>query len=249
MAFSTDPAKEKPLSFMETLSPEVLLYRPATSDVQHTAAPKLVIIAAWTNALDAHIAKYVNKYKSLYPSSQILLVKSTSSIFFKPPLIDKAVQHMVPVIRACFPGDTSSASSGPGLLIHILSNGGSSSISALYGVYASSARGSEDPRLPERVIVFDSSPGTITFSGTVSFFRVGLKGVQRLLVMPFVYLYSFYWSASIAVGYNRDWLAFWGKTHNAAEGEVRRTYIYSETDALVPYSDVEAHADEAEEKG
>ncbi|KAH7124195.1 hypothetical protein EDB81DRAFT_951736 [Dactylonectria macrodidyma] len=249
MASKSKPAKEKPLSFMESLSSEVLLYRPPSSDAEGTAAPKLIIIATWVNAQDAHIAKYVNRYKSLCPYSQILLVKSTSSIFFNPPLIDKAVQPMVPVIRACFPTDASSASSKPGILIHIFSNGGSSSISALRNAYASSMRDSENHHLPEHVTIFDSSPSNITFSATVSFFRVGFNSVQRLLAMPFIYLYSFYWAASIAIGFNRDWLAFWGKTHNEAGGEVRRTYIYSESDDLVDYNAIEAHADEAAKKG
>ncbi|KAM5349052.1 hypothetical protein ACJ41O_008875 [Fusarium nematophilum] len=225
MASKSKPAKEKPLSFMESLSPEVLLYHPPSSDAEGTAAPKLIIIATWVNAQDTHIAKYVNRYKSL------------------------AVEPMVPVIRACFPRDAPSASSKPGILIHIFSNGGSSSISALRNAYASSMRDSENHHLPEHVTIFDSSPSNVTFSGTVSFFRVGLSSVQRLLAMPFIYLYSFYWAASIAIGFNRDWLAFWGKTHNEAGGEVRRTYIYSETDNLVDYNAVEAHADEAAKKG
>lgn len=39
------------------------------------------------------------------------------------------------------------------------------------------------------------------------------------------------------------------KLHNSARGEVRRTYIYSESDRIISYSDIEAHARDAKEKG
>ncbi|KAF4984511.1 hypothetical protein FZEAL_320 [Fusarium zealandicum] len=250
---STNTAVGKPLSFMDNLSSQVLLYRPASST--DTAAspdisPKLVILATWTNALDSHIAKYVNKYKALYPSAQILLVKSTSKIMFNPQHLDETVQPIVPVIRANLPADQSPSSSGPALLIHMLSNGGSSSVSAICKAYAALARDGEDPNLPPHVKIFDSSPGISTLRGTVSFFQVGLPTLQRLLVTPLLYLASFLWGVGNMLGLTRDWLAFWGRTHNEARAhEARRTYIYSETDALVTYQAVEAHATEAEKLG
>ncbi|KAG4275418.1 hypothetical protein FPRO04_14380 [Fusarium proliferatum] len=199
------------------------------------APPKLIIIASWTNALDGHIAKYVNKYKELYPTSQLLLIKSTNKTLFNPPLLAKAVQPAIPVIWASFQNDASSRSQ-PVLLIHLLSNGGSSSVSALYNQYASLARDSEDPYLPLHMIIFDSAPGAFTVSGTISFFQVGLPTAALNLL-----------------GFTRDWLTYWGKTHNETEGnkerEVRHMCIYSDEDALVGHDAVETNAAEAEKLG
>ncbi|KAJ4327406.1 hypothetical protein N0V84_002177 [Fusarium piperis] len=254
MASSTKPAKEKPLSSMEKLSPELFLHRPSSSTGPGDSAhPKLIIVAGWTNALDGHIAKYIEKYKTLYPSSQILLIKSTSKVLFNPPLLKKAIEPMVPVVKSRIPADASTSSPSPALLIHILSNGGSSSISNLYDAYASSAGENESPHLPPHVTIFDSSPGEVTLGGLVAFFQVGLSGVTRLLATPLIYLVGIVWTSAIAVGWHKDWLTFWGKTHNDKESknphEIRRTYIYSETDALVEYKAVEAHAAKAEKEG
>ncbi|UPK95652.1 hypothetical protein LCI18_006587 [Fusarium solani-melongenae] len=254
MASNAKPAKEKPLSFMEKLSPELFLHRPSSSTGSGDPAhPKLIIVAAWTNAFDGHIAKYIEKYKTLYPSSPILLVKSTSKLFFNPPLLRKAVEPMVPAVKACLPADPSSSSSNPSLLIHMLSNGGSSSISTLYDAYAVSAGENEDPHLPPHVTICDSCPGEASASGLVAFVQVGLSSVQRLVATPFIYLVGVVWISAIAVGLTKDWIAVWRKAHNDKENknphEIRRTYIYSERDTMVDYKVIEAHAAEAEKLG
>ena len=94
MASSAQEQGLKPLAFMEVLSPIVSLYRPATtppSSNNSPAAPKLIILASWTGAQDLHIAKYLIKYQSIYPTSQIILIKSPSSLLFRPTLIPAAV--------------------------------------------------------------------------------------------------------------------------------------------------------------
>ncbi|EEU35607.1 uncharacterized protein NECHADRAFT_97350 [Fusarium vanettenii 77-13-4] len=250
MASNTKPAKESPLSFMEKLSPEVFLYRPSSStDSGDPAHPKLIIVASWTNALDGHIAKYIEKYKIIYPSSPIVLVKSTSKILFNPPLLRKAIEPMVPAVKACLPADASSSPS-PSLLIHMLSNGGSSSISNLYDAYAASVGENEDPHLPPHVTICDSCPGWESVGGLVAFLQVGLSGVLRLVATPFMYLVGVVWVSAITVGLAKDWITVWRKTHNDKENknpyEIRRTYIYSEKDTMIDYKAIESHADEAE---
>ncbi|RSL44897.1 hypothetical protein CEP53_011003 [Fusarium sp. AF-6] len=254
MASSTKPAKEKPLSFMEKLSPEVYLHRPSSStDSGDPAHPKLIIVATWTNALDGHIAKYIDKHKTLYPSSPILLVKSTSKILFNPPLLRKAVEPMVPAIKACLPADTSSSSSNPSLLIHMFSNGGNSSLSNLYDAYAASVGENENPHLAPHVTIMDSCPGEESVTGLVAFLQVGLSGVVRLAATPFMYLLGVVWVSAIAVGLTKDWITVWRKTHNDKENknpyEIRRTYIYSERDTIISYKAIESHAAEAEKHG
>lgn len=253
MASNTKTAKQGPLSSMEEVSFKRFLHRPSSSigsgDPDH---PKLIIVASWTDALDSHIAKYIEKYKTLYPSSHILLFKNTSKNPYLPLIPEKTFEPMVPVIKSCLLADGCSSSS-PALLIHMFSTGGSARISSLYDYYAWSAEGNESLHLPPHVTIFDSCPGEGSLSGMVAFFQVGLSGVQRLLATPFIYLLATFWRSAVAAGWLKDWLTIWGRAHNDKESknphEIRRTYIYSETDALIDYKAIETHAAEAEKQG
>ncbi|KAK5997930.1 hypothetical protein PT974_00297 [Cladobotryum mycophilum] len=253
MASDAKSPKEKPLSFMEKLSSEVSIYRPSETDA--TAAtpnsPKLIIIASWTNASDVHVAKYIIKYKEVFPQAEIALIKSTSGLFFNPPRIVEAVKKVIPIIKSTFDTGSSSSSSQPELLIHIFSNGGSSSIASLYDAYAASATEGEDKILPQHVTIIDSAPSEFAAERLVAFLQVGVPTVQRLLTAPILYLVGYSWGLLVAIGALTDWLSVWGNTHNDNErnNEARRIYIYSESDVLVDYRTVESHASAAEKKG
>ncbi|KAF2730701.1 hypothetical protein EJ04DRAFT_515068 [Polyplosphaeria fusca] len=249
---STSPAtKTKPLSFMEKLGPLVFSYRP--SEASSTGAddhPRLIIVSSWTDARDAHIAKYIAKYQALYPAAQILLLKSTMSCIVQPSQIGPAMKVAASVVRAAF--QTPVVSSSPPLLIHVLSNGGSSSIANLYEQYAATAGPDDDKRLPKHVTIFDSCPGLFRIPRAVAFVSVGLPFFQQLIAAPFLYAFAAFWTATMALGLLPNSLSDWSKSHNVDEGnttEVRRVYIYSSTDALTDYKDVEAHAAEAKTKG
>ncbi|RYP20592.1 hypothetical protein DL767_009417 [Monosporascus sp. MG133] len=249
------PATEaRPLSFMETLDPLVSLYRPseASSSSSSRSAdhqPRLIIIASWTGAKDVHIAKYTVKYQALYPAAQILLLKSTMNHIIRPSLIGPSMKHAASVIRAAF--KTPISSSSPHLLIHMFSNGGSSSIANLYEQYAAMAGPNDDKRLPPHVTVFDSCPGVYSIPRAVAFVSVGLSSFQQLIAAPILYAWAAVWSASMALGLLPDSLRDWGNAHNDTGNmaEVRRVYIYSPSDALTDYKAVEAHAAEAKTKG
>ncbi|KAI1166107.1 hypothetical protein F5B18DRAFT_608741 [Nemania serpens] len=244
-----------PLSFMATLDPLVSLYQP--SETSHSSSsrsighqPRLIIIASWTDAKDVHIAKYVVKYQALYPAAQILLLKSTTNHIVRPLLIGPSMKHAASVVRATF--QTPISSSSPHLLIHMFSNGGSSSIANLYEQYAAIAGPNDDKRLPPHVTVFDSCPGVYSITRAVAFFNVSLSSSQQLIAAPIIYAWAALWSVSIALGLFPDSLSDWGKTHNNDTGnaaEVRRVYIYSPSDALIDYEAVEAHAAEAKTQG
>ncbi|KAH7310528.1 hypothetical protein B0I35DRAFT_75527 [Stachybotrys elegans] len=245
-------AKTTPLSFMEALHPLVLIYRPAETSSSSTTykQPRLIIIGSWTGAQDVHIAKYIFRYQALYPAAQILLLKSTMTQVLNPSQIGSIMQHAVPVIRAAFPQGTSPSS--PELLIHILSNGGSSSLANLYREYGAAASAGEATHLPPHVTIFDSCPGVYTIRSTVAFVSVGLPRFVQLLAAPFLYASATVWSALIVVGLLPDGLREWGEAHNniALNGsELRRAYISSPRDAIVGYQDVEAHAADAMAKG
>jgi hypothetical protein len=138
------------------------------------------------------------------------------------------------------------------ILVHILSNGGSSSVANLYEQYAVTAGEGDDERLPRHVTIFDSSPGVWHMSRAVAFVSVGLPHIQRMLAAPFLYTFAAIWSCAVAVGLLDDSLGKWYTSHNDEVGnasEVRRVYVYSREDVLIDYEDVERHAAEAKASG
>ncbi|KAI1323765.1 hypothetical protein F5Y16DRAFT_403099 [Xylariaceae sp. FL0255] len=247
------PAVEaKPIVSMKTLDPLVSLYQPSESSSRNPAQqPRLIIIASWTGARDTHIAKYIVKYQTLYPDAHILLLKSTVNHILRPSLIGPSMKHAAPVVRAVFPQTSASSASFPDLLIHLFSNGGSSSIANLYEQYAAMAGPNDDKYLPPHVTVFDSCPGHYSISRAVTFISVGLSAFQKMAFLPILYAWAIIWSVSMALGLLPDSLGDWSKAHNETQNktEMRRVYIYSASDELIGYEDVEAHAAEAKTKG
>lgn len=203
------------------------------------------------DARDVHIAKYVAKYQALYPAAQILLLRSTMSCILRPSQIGPAMKKAASVVRAAFQTPMSS-SSPPPLLIHIFSNGGSSSVANLYEQYSATAGPDDEKRLPQHVTIFDSSPGLFRISRAVAFVSVGLSSFQQLVAASFLYTLAVVWTAAMALGLLPNSLSDWYRSHNydaANKNEARRVYIYSPTDALTEYKDVEAHAAEANAQG
>jgi len=245
-----------PLSFMEKLGSLVSFYQPLEALSTSTSGeyqPRLIIIAGWTDAKDAHIAKYIVKYQVLYPAAQILLLKSTMSCILRPSQIGPAMKPAASVVRAAFHTPVlSSPSSPPFLLIHMFSNGGSCSVAKLYEQYAAMAGPDEDIRFPPHVSIFDSCPGLFRIPCAMAFISVRLSSFQKLIAAPFLYVWAILWTASMALGLLPNLLADGFKSHNKDERnttEMRRVYIYSPTDTLTDYEDVETHAAEAATKG
>jgi len=236
---------------MEKLDPLVSFYRPSESlSVSAGHQPRLIIISSWTDAKDAYIAKYIAKYQVLYPGAQILLLRSTMSCIVRPSQIGPAMRVAASVVRATF--QTPVSSSSPSLLIHIFSNGGSSSIANLYEQFAATAGPNDDKRLPPHSTIFDSCPGLFRIPRAVAFVSVGLPSFQQLIAAPFLYAFAAFWTVSMTVGLLPNSLGDWYKSHNNDTGntaEVRRVYIYSPADTLTDHKDVEAHAAEAKTKG
>lgn len=122
----------------------------------------------------------------------------------------------------------------------------------LYKEYAANADPEDDKRLPPHVTIFDSCPGLFHMPRAVAFINTGLPSSQRLIAAPLLYAFALFWTALMALDILPNSLNEWYASHNNDDGnvaEVRRAYIYSSTDALIDFKDVEAHATEAKTKG
>lgn len=262
---STTTSPARPLSFMTRLTPQVYLYTP---DPSKTAAPPssnpaappssntvpppdLILFASWMGAGDRHIAKYLTRYRALYPTSAILLIKSEPYHVIFPTLGARAVRPAVSVIRSLVPPSTSSSSS-PRLLAHLFSNAGSAVMSHLYTAFAATSSSSNSSLVPPHATIFDSAPGQFTYRGSVAAFSATVPpGWRRTLAYPIVQLLAlFFWVWHVFVP-GGDFLARLAARHNDAAlvRESGRTYVYSEEDALIPWRGVEGHAAVARERG
>lgn len=246
---TSPPAKIQPLSSLTRLTPEIHHHIPSpqTRDSRVQTAPKLILLLGWMEARDLHLAKYVSKYQSLYPTSQILLIKCPARHMILRARGAQSVQPAVAIIQAAI-GSGSGSGGEPELLIHLFSNGGSALLSHLYTAFTAFT----PSLLPRHTTIFDSAPGEWSYAMASRATMSGIPaGWTRLFAMPVVHLLCMlYWLLYIPWGRAHPF-ALERASHNdlTQVRERRRVYVYSERDELVTADMVERHAADAVRKG
>ncbi|KAI0014603.1 hypothetical protein F4780DRAFT_767543 [Xylariomycetidae sp. FL0641] len=255
--------RDSPLAFMEKLSSAVSLYRPPNLGLAApptTTDPQLILVLGWMDARDAHLARYINQYRTLFPSSCILLVKSRFADLVLPSAAFRDTAPAVGPIRAALqePAEQAPGSRGPSaprLLVHALSGGGSCSLYQLYHHFSLPQPGGirSSSRLPRHVTIFDSSPGLWSYRFNVDLLTASLKpGWHRLLLaLPLAHLVAAVFWVLIRVCGLPDNQETYAAAHRDARrnDERARAYIYSGSDTLCPADCVEADAAEAKRMG
>lgn len=254
------------------LSASVILYSQSQkSSATDPTEPKLILLATWMDARDVHIAKYIARYQTLYPTASILLVKSFFRYYFSPNSARSDLKPAVEVIHDVLDHSpspsTTERNSKPRMLIHVFSNGGSCMLYHLYDLYSESAptitksntyNGRNDLHhnlpglLPPHVTIFDSVPGRWSYTGSTQGVLAGLpSGWMRKLLSPLVHLLGLWWAIKYRLLKIPEETHVWGLAHNdpTKARETCRSYIYSEADELVYHQDVDEHADHAEANG
>lgn len=250
------PTALKPLAMMTKLSPFVSVYEPAGSSSSSSEpsdsndAPKLILVASWMDARDLHIAKYVSRYQTLFPSSKILLVKS----IFKQVLWGlegvKAVEPAIPYLRSQVDSGYLSASpSKPDILVHLFSNGGVATTKRLSQVY----RQKTGQAFPLHAAVYDSCPGVFGFWGSYKAIMMSVpKGILlRWILAPFIHFFNLAVLFSEVVLRRPSGITANAIYHNDPTKlqQIVRTYIYSRNDLMIDWRHVENHAKQAQAAG
>ncbi|RSL54591.1 hypothetical protein CEP54_009777 [Fusarium duplospermum] len=238
------------------LSPSVFLYNPDPK-TDPKPGPRLIIFAPWAFAQENHIAKYVAKYRELFPGSTILVLKCFLRHMFFHPEARRELIPAVEVIRNVLGTETASdGDKGPSLFIHAFSNTGLSTTYNLGDVYAatSSPDDKDQGRLPLHATVLDSTPGRYEYWAIVSAVMFGVprgRWLQRLFSLPLAHLLSSVMWIWMRVLGGRDWVPIWGDRANDPSRTVEtcRSYVYSRVDPLVPHFIVEEHVKDARDKG
>ncbi|KAI6082296.1 hypothetical protein F4821DRAFT_218067 [Hypoxylon rubiginosum] len=256
------------LSFMQTLSPHVYLWRPSPDNTTlGPYDPALIVIFGWMNATDGPLAKYVRQYQVLFPASAILLVTCTFAGMTLPWLGLRQARIAAIAARGILEPDAAQApmnsatdpGTRPHLLLHVFSNAGSTMLYHLYTAYAttgpsSSSGASKSPAavLPLHVTVFDSAPARFAYQTLLQGILDGAPPAARLLVAPIAYLYvALIWTALTVLRVPDHIGDLAPRAHNdpALVREACRVYVYGPADRITSAAGVERHADDAVAKG
>ncbi|KAJ8119416.1 hypothetical protein ONZ43_g3627 [Nemania bipapillata] len=242
------------LHMMTKLSPYIFTYEPSETRAASVTArePKLIIVAAWMDAQDVHVTKYIAHYQSIYPNAAILLVKFVMKEAMLAPVANSVVQPAVLYLRSLISaGDLSATPDHPEILVHVFSNGGATSMQNLYVSYN---RIFGQP-FPLHCTVFDSCPGLHAFSTSYNALMAGFpRGLIRFVVAPFILLMiltTWIWHNPFSFVAGEDFLSKNARLLNdrSLVRQTNRTYIYGTADTMVDWHHIEKHARKAKSKG
>jgi hypothetical protein len=194
-----------------------------------------------------HILKYINAYRKLYPSSPLMVLTNNMSDI----IVKTSKEHKKNLSAAISVIQGAQQSSPDGnILLHIFSNGGAHHASQLAKFY----RQQYGTAVPVTGVAFDSAPGRATYGRSIAAMSIGLPSFILFRLVGLLILHI------ICIG-------MWIKHHILKRENVitrvrreindpllfpigaKRIYLYSPTDAMVGWRDVERNAKQAEEAG
>jgi hypothetical protein len=234
------------LECFESLGGNSSVYKPLQPPSSFTpTSPSLIIISTWFQALPRHVSKYTSTYRNLYPNATILLLSTIiPDMVYRPystqqknllPAIPLLVEHQQPDKE---------------ILLHIFSNSGAHTACQLARAYKSQT----GLGLRIGALILDSVPGINTYRGMTNGFIGGLPStpvLKQLLSLVAYGLVGVITLKEVATGEDH-WTQKTRKDLNAEElfqSTRGRLYIYSKEDKIVGWTDVENHAEDAENKG
>ncbi|KAJ6179682.1 hypothetical protein N7519_010143 [Penicillium mononematosum] len=238
-----------PLAKFIRLAPSVYLQDPLNPS-EKSDRP-VIFIAFWMNAPARALAKYVVEYRQLVPSARIVIVRSSSSDFIWRLRAQTRRARVAPAVEAM----RGLVTPENPVFVHFFSNGGMSSTTHLLQAWKN-ATGSP---LPISAMVIDSAPGSPSLRAGLKAFSFALPRMWILrllgksLLIAFLVLFKLIHSFpmfSDPISLARKLINDTSLVRAAnPDGTLSRCYIYSDTDELVNWRDVESHAVNAEAEG
>lgn len=247
---STELEPDPHLPDFQRLGRQIFYHAPSTqiADIDSTKSPDLLIVCSWMGASSRNVRKYLSTYQIRFPNTPILLLKQDGGDFFwrSKATLARNVQPALSVIRGVI---EARKTKGPRILLHIFSNGGAFSAINLTDTY----RASTGEHLPISALILDSTPSLPNAGRAHEAISESLprSGALRFLGQGALWAY-------IGIGMAVDTicgienLTLWlrRKLNDPegafSQGNLKRVYIYSKADRVVPWTDVEAHAKDAE---
>ncbi|KEF53473.1 uncharacterized protein A1O9_10448 [Exophiala aquamarina CBS 119918] len=237
----------------QRLGKQLFYYVPSTpaaetQSCKSTKGPDLLIVCSWMGASSRNVRKYLSTYQTLFPATPILLLKQDGGDFFwrSKSTLAENVQPAVLVIKDIVEAKRTES---PRILVHLFSNGGAFSAINLTTSYHTSM----GEHVPISALILDSTPSLPDPRRAHEAISESLprSGPFRLLGQAALWAYigggitidSIFRTENVTL-----WLRRMLNDPQGAfmQGDLKRVYIYSKADRLVPWADVEAHARDAE---
>lgn len=239
-----------PMESFKALNSCVFLHEPSNPPVLSPAnhpPPTTILFFAWLGALPRHYSKYITHYINRYPNARILVITNGNSdlIYRSYATQEKRLEPALQVALA----DADLDSDGR-LLAHAFSNGGSNALANLLLAFHR-RRGKP---MPLRALILDSAPGRVYLRPLADAMRTSMPK-QAYLQLPILILVfsllSVLWVVHRVLSLENavDRLRRLLNDPQISPLDARRCYVYSKSDKLVRWEDVEEHTDEAEKHG
>jgi hypothetical protein len=238
-------------------------------------APKTIVIFSWLGAHMRNIMKYVAGHLLLFPNARIILI-TTSFVDFRYSTLNRQKRRLRPAVEALLSTPLSQTyhpnqDQSDSLLIHSFSNGGAQTLTQ----FALAYRDLTNRAVPSRALILDSAPGKANYEATT---RLLIQMLPKFFLFQYlgkglIYFCIAVWRISSRLMQMRNQvdilrerlndpklfavrartLSAMSEKQTPGQLEIKtssnRGYIYSESDDLIAFKDVEEHAQEASEHG
>ncbi|KAJ5184225.1 hypothetical protein N7492_001841 [Penicillium capsulatum] len=208
--------------------------------------PTTILIFGWGDGMPKNVSKYADGYHELFPSARIIVVLSRTLQASNQPL-DARVEAMMPVVDLVYPTPTGDGKEEERVLVHAMSNTGG--IFAAATVVAYQQRHGSDKKFPHKLLVCDSTPGSLDFASQVGrWSRAMAVGTAKFFPWPFIitqaFWYAFLWAnwawerlrASEPSGV---WANRVMNDQSITTVDSSRLYLYSKEDEIIGWQDLE----------
>ncbi|KAI0179902.1 DUF829-domain-containing protein [Hypoxylon sp. FL1284] len=215
--------------------------------------PTTIIVYGWGDGVPKHVAKYTDGYHKLFPTARIVMVTSPTLAAAYHSL-DQRTRSMLPLVDLLFPtpGDSSEK-----VLMHVMSNTGGIFAAATFNAYQ--RRHGRDKALPHHLLVSDSMPGSPEFGTQVGRWATAMTvGTAGYFPWPFTVTRGIWWSFLYIMYFVEKVL---GRVPSGAHScavlldtatttpRALRLYMYSKSDEIIGWEDLEAQVAIAKSKG
>ncbi|KAJ7064345.1 hypothetical protein C8F01DRAFT_42637 [Mycena amicta] len=228
------------------------IHKPTSDSSSSSTDPTLVLVFGWMSAYPVHLEKYCRTYAQIYPGATIILVPSHLSIFWTPyAALRSRYSQLLQVLDAHGYREGRAR-----ILAHTFSNGGAFHLVAMNRVLSlASSSSTPIPRSPS-LLVLDSNPGAERLDRIHQAITAPIKNPLTRFIVSGVVTAIFFviWVQKRIL--RRPTLV--DNMMNALrlpralpwmDAHTPRLYIYSKADRVVPWTDVDAHAQRSERDG
>lgn len=238
----------------ELIAPSIWVYDPrlpfrATPfSSQNSVAPSLILLCTWTGAQNRYIAKYTAEYRTLFPSSRIMVITTSAKDLCFRNSARKQWRMRPAIERISSYRYLAAQEFNSGILLHVFSEGGSNKACEL----AEAHYRFTERRLPVSALCLDSTPGHPRYLRLCEALNKSLPQipvVRHIAILFVSVVLGCIWILYTGIkGYENNVISRTRKRINDPiyfDPTAPRCYLYSKSDTLIAWQDVYEHLEES----